>query len=176
MWCLLRLPNQLFFEPKWWHRNHFCSPLNYTENGMYISWSKIVCHNMGSLCPITYYKKWNLLSSRIDCKYQIPSFLSSRSIEIDRDWLFWTTDKSRLSRIVIISCPPNLVILWLLRALSSNPHYIVLFPVLLHTSVFFALHLLTVIVRVYFIRIGKKFSNSLFRTKLLQWFLQLTVP
>ena len=93
----------------------------------------LICHNMGSLCPITII------------------FI----IKIDRSWLFWSTDKSRVSRIVIISCPPNPVILWLLRALSSNPHYIVLFPVLLHTSVFFALHLLTVIVRVYFIRIGK---------------------
>ena len=68
---------------------------------------------MGPLCPITYYKKWNLLSTRNDCKYQIPSYLSSRLIEIDQEWLFWIfwiTDRSRLNRILIISCPPNLVI------------------------------------------------------------------
>ena len=61
-----------------------------------------VCHNMGSLCPITII------------------FI----IKIDRSWLFWSTDKSRVSRIVIISCPPNPVILWLLRALSSNHHFL----------------------------------------------------
>ena len=38
---------------------------------------------MGPLCPITYYKKWNLLSTHNESKYQIPSYLSSRLIEID---------------------------------------------------------------------------------------------
>ena len=43
--------------------------------------------------------------------------------------------------------------------------YIVLFPVLLHTSVFFALHLLTVIVRAYFIRLYTKDMIADFLTK-----------
>ena len=75
-----------------------------------------VCHIMGPLCPIAYYKK-NGICYRLIVRVNIKSHLCHR------DYIFWITIESRLGRIPFFLA---LRISWILRASSTNTPFLLI--------------------------------------------------